>query len=113
VDKEIVQLLLDDGANVDADGGYNGTALQGASIRGRKKIVQLLLDNGANVDADGGYNGTALQGASIRGRKKIVQLLLDKRAKRNVEGGLDSNQCGLKSDFDILRSSSTRRHLSH
>ncbi|KAK2063233.1 ankyrin, partial [Colletotrichum caudatum] len=48
--QEIVQLLLDAGANVNTIGGEYGTALQAASAKGNKEIVQLLLDAGANVN---------------------------------------------------------------
>ncbi|PSN59252.1 hypothetical protein BS50DRAFT_475913, partial [Corynespora cassiicola Philippines] len=48
---EMAKLLLDKGANVNAEGGEYGNALQEASDRGHKEIVQLLLDKGANVNA--------------------------------------------------------------
>ena len=46
-DEAIVQLLLDLGAPVNAQGGYYGNALQAASTRGCEPIVRLLLDRGA------------------------------------------------------------------
>ncbi|THY04866.1 Pfs, NACHT and ankyrin domain protein [Aureobasidium pullulans] len=39
------------GADVNAQGGYYGSALQAASVRGHDKIVQMLLDEGADVNA--------------------------------------------------------------
>jgi hypothetical protein len=39
----VVRLLLDRGADVHAQGGYHGTALQAASMRGCQAIQQLLL----------------------------------------------------------------------
>ena len=42
-----MQLLLDKGADVNAEGGEFGNALAAASSRGHEKVVQLLLDNGA------------------------------------------------------------------
>ena len=44
-----MQLLLDKGAEVNAQGGRFGNALQAALEGGYKKIVQLLLDKGAEV----------------------------------------------------------------
>jgi hypothetical protein len=41
------RLLLDNKADVNAQGGYYGNALQAASIRGHEKVVQILLDNEA------------------------------------------------------------------
>jgi ankyrin repeat protein len=83
----VVQLLLDKGADVNAQGGDYGNALQAASAGGHKEIVQLLLDKGADVNAQGGYYNNALQAASAGGHKEIVQLLLDKGADINAQGG--------------------------
>jgi ankyrin repeat protein len=55
-----VPLLLDKGADVNAQGGDYGNALYAASINGRKEAVTLLLDKSANVNAQGGYFSNAL-----------------------------------------------------
>jgi ankyrin repeat protein len=72
---ESARLLLEKGADVNAQGGGYGTAMQAASARGHDQIVQRLLEGGADVNAQGGYWGTALQAASIYGHDQIVQLL--------------------------------------
>ncbi len=79
--QEIIKLLLDGGADVNAQGGMYGNALQAASGKGHQEIVKLLLDNGADVKAQGGKYGNALQAASEGGHQGIVKLLLDKRAE--------------------------------
>ncbi|KAF9772198.1 hypothetical protein IL306_010113, partial [Fusarium sp. DS 682] len=66
---EVVQLLLDRGADVKAQGGLYGNALQAAIIPDHQEVVQLLLDKGADVDAQ------TLQAASHGGNPEIVQLL--------------------------------------
>ncbi|KXG52095.1 uncharacterized protein PGRI_083790 [Penicillium griseofulvum] len=85
----IVQLLLDQGADVNAQDGKNGTALQAAALEGHAHIVRLLLDQGADVNAQGGWYGTALQAASLRGHGEVVQMLLDQGADINARGGED------------------------
>ncbi|KDR83296.1 hypothetical protein GALMADRAFT_58158, partial [Galerina marginata CBS 339.88] len=45
-------LVLD--ADVDAQGGIYGNALQAASSGGHETIVRLLLENGADVNVWGG-----------------------------------------------------------
>ena len=87
----IVQLLLDKGADVNAQGGRFGNALQAASHRGYVAIVQLLLDKGAEMNAQGGSFGNALQAAAWCGDEAIVQLLLDKGADVNAKGGRYGN----------------------
>jgi hypothetical protein len=46
-----VKYLLSQGADVNAQGGEYGNALQAAPDRGHEKVVGLLLDEGADVNA--------------------------------------------------------------
>ncbi|OCK92309.1 ankyrin, partial [Cenococcum geophilum 1.58] len=46
----MVKLLVDKGADVNAQGGERGNALQAALDRGHEQIVKLLLDKGADVN---------------------------------------------------------------
>jgi hypothetical protein len=50
----VVEQLLGGGANVNAQGGEYGNALQAASSRGHNRAVELLLGKGADVNAQGG-----------------------------------------------------------
>ncbi|KAF1820768.1 ankyrin, partial [Dissoconium aciculare CBS 342.82] len=83
----VVQLLLEAKADVNAQGGRYGTALQAASLRGYDKVVRLLLEAEADVNAQGGDYGNALQAASLRGYDKVVRLLLEAEADVNAQGG--------------------------
>ncbi|KAF8441158.1 ankyrin repeat-containing domain protein [Terfezia claveryi] len=82
-----VQLLLENGADVNITGGICGTALIGATYFGYENIVQLLLEKGADVNITGGEYGTALMAATYSGRKDMVQLLLERGADANVTSG--------------------------
>ncbi|OCK96816.1 uncharacterized protein K441DRAFT_656827 [Cenococcum geophilum 1.58] len=116
-----VKYLLSQGADVNAQGGHYGNALQAASIEGHDKIVEQLLSKdadvnaqgghdkiveqllskGADVNAQGGVYGNALQAASIEGHDKIaasieghdkiVEQLLSKGADVNAQGGWYGN----------------------
>ncbi|SLM38726.1 vegetative incompatibility protein het-e-1, partial [Lasallia pustulata] len=57
-------MLLDKGADVNAQGGRYGNALYAASATGHDQVVQMLLDKGADVNAQGGQYGNALKAAS-------------------------------------------------
>ena len=83
-----VQILLNSGADVNAERGFYGTALQAASMRGHAEIVKLLLEKDANVNAEGGFYGNALYAGSKEGHAEIVKLLLKKDANVNAEGGV-------------------------
>ncbi|KAJ6496842.1 ankyrin repeat-containing domain protein [Mycena vulgaris] len=84
---QLVQLLIDEGADVNAEGGHYGNALQAATLNGHKQIVQLLIDEGADVNSQGGYHGNALQAAAFNGHEQIVQHLIAKGADVNAQGG--------------------------
>ncbi|KAK5109315.1 hypothetical protein LTR85_002866 [Meristemomyces frigidus] len=83
----VVNKLLANEAEVNAQGGRYGNALQAASVGGHEKVVQMLLDAGAEVNVQGGEYGNALQAASEGGHEKVVQMLLDAGAEFNVQGG--------------------------
>jgi hypothetical protein len=82
-----VQKLIEKGADVNAQGGGYGNALQAASCWGHWETVILLIDRGADVNAQGGKNGNALQAASCWGHQETVNLLIDKGANVNAQGG--------------------------
>ena len=89
--RRVVELLVEKGADVNAQGGDYGNALQAASYRGHEAIVRLLVDNGADVNAQGGNYDNALYAASSRGHEQIVRLLVDKGADVKAEGGYHGN----------------------
>ncbi|KAJ7284126.1 vegetative incompatibility protein HET-E-1, partial [Mycena rebaudengoi] len=79
------------GANVHAQGGLFGNALQAASVKGHESIVHLLIEKGANVHAQGGLFGNALQAASYGGHESIVHLLIEKGLDVHAQGGSYGN----------------------
>ena len=82
-----VRLLLKKGAEVNAQLGPYGNALQAASVQGHEAVVNMLLNRGARINAQCGHYGNALQAASFQGHEGVVKLLLNKGAKVNAQGG--------------------------
>lgn len=91
---KMVQLLLDNGASVDArvehpklihSYGHNLTPLMSAANEGHVTIVQLLLDNGADIEAKTEFDDTALLLAVQQGYETIVELLLRNGARSDGE----------------------------
>ncbi|KAJ7434127.1 hypothetical protein B0H11DRAFT_2258741 [Mycena galericulata] len=73
---DVVQLLLENCANVNAQGtGAFGNPLQAASVRGNPDVVRLLLERGADVNAKGGRYGSALKAALAMDHTEIADLL--------------------------------------
>lgn len=87
--EKFVQMLLDKGANFNAQGGYYGNALQTAVSKGSEKVVQMLLDKGADVNVQNGC--TALHRAVSKGSENVVQMLLDRGADVNVHNGMSGS----------------------
>jgi ankyrin repeat protein len=82
----ITRTLLEKGADVNAQCGRHGNALQVALAKDHREIATLLLDKGADVHAQGGRYGNALHVASLTGDKEMATLLLDKGADVNAQG---------------------------
>ena len=78
----MVKLLLDKGADVNAQGGRYGNALYVASERGHEQVVKLLLDKGADVSAEGRRYDNALQAASAKGHEEVEKA---ERAREEAE----------------------------
>ncbi|KAJ4984272.1 hypothetical protein SVAN01_10241 [Stagonosporopsis vannaccii] len=105
--KPRIELLLNLGADVNAQGWGEDCALHIASFMGYKEIVMLLLRAGADVHLPGSHGG-ALQAASPIGYEGITKLLLDSGADVNMQGGLHGNAlqaasyCGNKEVVKLL-----------
>ena len=67
-----MQLLIDKGADVHAQGEYHGNALYAATYEGHKAISTLLIEKGADVHAQGGYYRNVLQAARYKGHEAIA-----------------------------------------
>ena len=75
-DSEVVEALLDSGADINARDEQNQTALHQAASRGHTPIVKLLLERGADVNAKNLFGQTPLLGPVYRGSLDIVGALL-------------------------------------
>ena len=98
-----VELLLNQGAEVNAQGGSYGNALCAASFGGYIEVVRLLLDKDADVNAQGGSYGNALCAASFGGQIEVVRLLLDNDADVNAQGGSYGNALCAASFTAVVR----------
>lgn len=97
--EEAVRLLLENGADVNAQGEDFGSALQGAAHSGHDKVVALLLESGAEINAQGRIYGSALQAAAREGSDKVVRLLLANGADVNALGGEHGTALGAAAYF--------------
>ncbi|KAI0144132.1 hypothetical protein F4776DRAFT_661226 [Hypoxylon sp. NC0597] len=78
--RAVVQMLLDNGADIEAKDEMLSTPLFEAVYRNHEDVIRFLLENGADINARNGNGQTALQVAADRGYGTIVDLLLQKGA---------------------------------
>jgi ankyrin repeat protein len=82
-----VRYLVAEGADIDAQCGYYGSALQAASFKGHLGIMKMLIGAGADVNAQSGNLYSALQYASAEGHLEVIRLLIENGADVNAQGG--------------------------
>ena len=83
--KEVLQVVIDLGAEVNATNKHNTTALMVASMKGNVDAIMVLLDAGANQAIEDVYGNTWLHYA-IHGdcSKKVLQAVIDLGADVNA-----------------------------
>jgi cytohesin len=83
---EIAELLIVEGAEVNAKNRDGFTPLHYAAGKGLKEVVELLIAKGADVNAKGrGLEKSPLLLAAYDGHKEIVELLIGWGADVNVK----------------------------
>ena len=73
---EVLELLLEVGAEICTRDCKGATALHYAAFQGHADVAQLLIDNRANVSATASDGKTPLHFAANQGREKVLMLLL-------------------------------------
>ena len=113
--KEIAELLIQRGANINVSDVFGRSPLHRAAEDGRIDVVKLLITKGADVNARDGVNNTALHGAAHYGHKRVVEILIESGADLNVKN-IDSRtplhwavEMGYREIVELLVSSGASR----
>ena len=98
-DVEMVRLLVEAGADVNAAAGFGGnTPLHEAVEQGDAEIVKILVAAGADVNAEGYFDRTPLSLAAEEGATEIMQILLGSGPDADTsEGGEDKEAASMPS----------------
>ena len=92
---DIVDLLLDHGADIEARDDIGQNPLVCAAYRGRIEEVRRLLDRGADIDAVDWFGHSALAIAARANNRELHDFLLSRGAKRSLVEALAINDLAL------------------
>ena len=99
---EMVSILLEKGAEVNAKNSGGSTALIKASLNGHAEVVRMLLNNGADVNVKDDTGTTALFSAILYRHTEVVRILLENGADVHVKTMYGSTTLDMASwDGDI------------
>lgn len=81
----LVKLLLEHGAEIDAQDRAGNTPLHNAVLKSQKNIVQMFLKWGADLEAQSRSGMTALHIAALRDNREMIQFLIAEGAQVDVK----------------------------
>ena len=81
-DGSVLRLLLEHGADINAQSESGRTALHWGSINGAVEVVRLLLEYGADVEPKANDGKAALEYAGEEGHDEVVKLLREHEANK-------------------------------
>ena len=75
---EVIETLIDKGANVNAKNKDGSTALTKAAFNPNPEVIKTLIDEGADVNAKSKSGGTALMSAAIFNQNpEVIKILIN------------------------------------
>jgi len=82
---KLQKLIEKDGANVNAQGNLNRTALHTAAMQGKMEIVMYLCEKGANKNMISNSGETPLHLATMNGHISVVEYLIDEGSDFSIK----------------------------
>ncbi len=81
--REVAELLIDSGLDINIESKHYGTALHWAAFCGRKNIVELLLEKDAKINGKDKDGNLPITRAMSQGKDDVVKFLFEKGAHSN------------------------------
>ncbi len=102
--KEMSQILLENGADINSTDGLDFTPLMHAAENGHLEVVKLLFDYKPDINARNWQGKTALMLATMKVWKqigsKIIQLLLENGADPNIMDNISGDTALILASID-------------
>jgi ankyrin repeat protein len=83
--KEMAELLIAKGANVNMRDNYGSTALHWAAANNHKTVAEVLVSKGAEINARNNSGAIPLHSAAVWGSKDMAEFLVAKGAEINAK----------------------------
>ena len=99
---DVVNLLLNKGAEIDKGNDYGTTPLHVAATWGHLHFVELLLDRGALHNSRTRSGGTSLYWAAKGGHKHVVKVLIDHGTDVDIKDDYGNTPLGFAVDMDHI-----------
>ena len=97
-----IVVLRDAGANLEAQGNNDCTALHYAAQHGHADCIVVLRDAGANVEVQNNYGNTALHVAAANGHADCIKALRDADVKMNAKNNYGSTALHIAALYNKL-----------
>lgn len=91
---EIIEWLIENGANVNSTDSYGASAIVYAADEENAELVKLLIENGADVNITSSGGSSALKYAREMDNEEIIQMLLEAGARDE-----NSSETGYEEDL--------------
>ena len=108
---ELIQALLDKGADVNSKTSTDLTPLHRAAMRGSLKALILLLDNGAQVNVQSNKGNTPLHTAALFGQIDAARILLNYGADKTILNIIDKIPFDMVGSIGILPENADKQIL--
>jgi len=102
----MVKVLLDSGAMVDARCENANTPLIKASACGHNDIVSMLLEKKANIDFRDKWGKSSLHWASAEGKLNVIKILLEAKANvlaESIDGSTAMCEAAWSGHLDVIK----------
>lgn len=110
---EVVEFLIERGADVNFEEDTDGSALQLAASEGNVAVFKVLLAHGADINAHRGYHGSALRAAAAADCLEIAEELLSLNCEINTFLGRGYLDTALEAAASVGNAKIIRLLLAH